>query len=156
MGQTDEIALRMVGITKRFPGVLANDNITLEVRAGEVHGLLGENGAGKTTLMNILYGLHQPDSGRISIHDKEVSITSPRVALDGATRSETSPFQFMSALALAAPIDRMSSDKRPSSLARCQNPRAAARASPHTSSVSEVGCDTVKIRDGTWPSAAGA
>ena len=82
MGQTDEIALRMVGITKRFPGVLANDNITFEVRAGEVHGLLGENGAGKTTLMNILYGLHQPDSGRISINDKEVRITSPRVAVD--------------------------------------------------------------------------
>ena len=82
MCQTDEIALRMAGITKRFPGVLANDNVTFEVRAGEVHGLLGENGAGKTTLMNILYGLHQPDSGRISINDKEVRITSPRVAVD--------------------------------------------------------------------------
>jgi len=82
MGRSGEIALRMVGITKRFPGVLANDNITLEVGAGEVHGLLGENGAGKTTLMNILYGLHQPDSGRVYIRRKEVRITSPRVAVD--------------------------------------------------------------------------
>ena len=80
MGQKADIALRMVGITKQFPGVLANDNITLEVRAGEIHGLLGENGAGKTTLMNILYGLHQPDSGKIYINGQEVRITSPRVA----------------------------------------------------------------------------
>lgn len=82
MGKSSEIALRMVGITKQFPGVLANDNITLEVMAGEVHGLLGENGAGKTTLMNVLHGLHQPDSGRIYINNKEVKITSPRVAVD--------------------------------------------------------------------------
>ncbi len=82
MDQSADIALRMVGITKRFPGVLANNNITLEVRAGEVHGLLGENGAGKTTLMNILYGLHQPNSGRIYIDGKEVRIASPRVAVD--------------------------------------------------------------------------
>ena len=81
MDQSAEAALRMVGITKRFPGVRANDNITLEVRAGEVHGLLGENGAGKTTLMNILYGLHQPDSGRIYINGREVKIASPRAAV---------------------------------------------------------------------------
>ena len=81
MDQSAEAALRMVGITKRFPGVLADDNVTLEVRAGEVHGLLGENGAGKTTLMNILYGLHQPDSGRIDINGKEVKIASPRAAV---------------------------------------------------------------------------
>lgn len=82
MGKNGDIALRMVGITKRFPGALANDNITLEVRAGEVHGLLGENGAGKTTLMNVLHGLHQPDSGSIQINGREVKITSPRVAVD--------------------------------------------------------------------------
>jgi len=82
MGQSGEIALRMAGITKRFPGILANDNIAFEVRAGEVRGLLGENGAGKTTLMNILYGLHQPNSGRIYIDGREVRMTSPRVAVD--------------------------------------------------------------------------
>jgi len=80
--QSAVVALLMVGITKRFPGVLANNNITLEVRAGEVHGLLGENGAGKTTLMNILYGLHQPDSGEIYFNGEKVEITSPRVAVD--------------------------------------------------------------------------
>lgn len=73
-------ALRMMGITKRFPGVLANDNINFEVKAGQVHGLLGENGAGKTTLMKILYGLHQPDSGAIILNGKKVEIHSPKAA----------------------------------------------------------------------------
>lgn len=77
----NELALKMEYITKRFPGVLANDRITLECKKGEVLGLLGENGAGKTTLMNILYGLHQPDSGRIYIDGKEVQITSPSKAI---------------------------------------------------------------------------
>ena len=82
MDQNGDIALRMEGITKSFPGVLANDNITFDVKAGEVHGLLGENGAGKTTLMNILYGLHQPDSGEIFIYNEKVEISSAHVALD--------------------------------------------------------------------------
>lgn len=77
----DELALRMEGITKRFPGVLANDRITLDCRKGEVLGLLGENGAGKTTLMNVLYGLHQPDSGQIFIKGNPVKIESPAKAI---------------------------------------------------------------------------
>lgn len=77
----NEFALQMQDITKRFPGVLANDHISLECRKGEVLGLLGENGAGKTTLMNILYGLHQPDSGKIYMDGEEVQITSPSRAI---------------------------------------------------------------------------
>lgn len=82
MAQNDEFAMRMEGITKQFPGVLANDRISLDCRKGEVLGLLGENGAGKTTLMNILYGLHQPDSGKIFINDNEVKIESPAKAIE--------------------------------------------------------------------------
>ena len=71
----------MFEMTKRFPGVLANDHITFEVEAGEIHALLGENGAGKTTLMNILYGIHQPDHGELYVFEEKVKIRSPRDAL---------------------------------------------------------------------------
>lgn len=81
MAQDNEFTLRMEGITKRFPGVLANDQISLDCHKGEVLGLLGENGAGKTTLMNILYGLHQPDSGQIFISGEPVKIESPAKAI---------------------------------------------------------------------------
>ena len=71
----------MQDITKTFPGVLANDHVTIECNKGEVLGLLGENGAGKTTLMNILYGLYPPDEGQVFIDGKEVSIHSPSEAI---------------------------------------------------------------------------
>jgi general nucleoside transport system ATP-binding protein len=75
------LAVRMQGITKAFPGVVANDHVDLEVRAGEIHALVGENGAGKTTLMNILYGLVHPDSGEILINGTAVKISGPRDAI---------------------------------------------------------------------------
>jgi len=74
-------AVRMENIVKRFPGVLANDHVTVEIARGEIHALLGENGAGKTTLMNILYGLYKPDSGNIYVNDEHVTIHSPLDAL---------------------------------------------------------------------------
>ncbi|MBC7223774.1 MAG: ATP-binding cassette domain-containing protein, partial [Anaerolineae bacterium] len=76
-----ELALRLEGITKQFPGVLANDHINFDLRKGEVHALLGENGAGKTTLMNILYGLYTPDEGRIFLNGQEVEIHTPADAI---------------------------------------------------------------------------
>jgi simple sugar transport system ATP-binding protein len=73
--------LELRAITKRFPGVLANDHIDLTLEKGEIHALLGENGAGKTTLMNILYGLYQPEEGQIFINGKEIQVHSPSDAI---------------------------------------------------------------------------
>lgn len=73
--------ITLEGVTKRFPGVVANDNVTLSIRPGEVHVLLGENGAGKSTLIGMLSGLQQPDDGRILVDGKPTPIASPRHAL---------------------------------------------------------------------------
>lgn len=74
-------AVVMRGIVKRFPGVVANNGINLEIKAGEIHALLGENGAGKTTLMNILYGVYHPDGGEIWLRDQRINIRSPQDAI---------------------------------------------------------------------------
>ncbi len=80
-GHTQIAQAELVEITKRFPGVLANDRVNFDVRAGEIHALLGENGAGKSTLMKILYGLYQPDGGEIRLNGRDVDFRSPADAL---------------------------------------------------------------------------
>jgi len=77
-----EYVIEMLDIRKEFPGIVANDNITLQVKKGEIHALLGENGAGKSTLMNVLFGLYQPEKGQIRVNGQEVKITDPNVAND--------------------------------------------------------------------------
>ena len=74
--------IEMIGIRKEFPGIVANDNITLQVEEGEIHAILGENGAGKSTLMSILFGLYHADKGVIKVRGKEVDIKSPNDAFD--------------------------------------------------------------------------
>lgn len=71
-----DYVIEMLNITKEFPGIIANDDITLKVRKGEIHALLGENGAGKSTLMSVLFGMYKPDKGSIRIMGKEVNIQS--------------------------------------------------------------------------------
>jgi simple sugar transport system ATP-binding protein len=76
-----EEVVSMLGITKEFPGVLANDHVDFNLKKGEIHALLGENGAGKSTLMNILTGLYKPDHGSITVHGNKVSFSSPSHAI---------------------------------------------------------------------------
>ncbi len=77
-----EYVIEMLNITKDFPGIRANDDVTLQVKKGEIHALLGENGAGKSTLMSILFGLYKPNKGLIKVNGKEVNIDNPHVAND--------------------------------------------------------------------------
>ncbi|MYL57295.1 ATP-binding cassette domain-containing protein [Virgibacillus halodenitrificans] len=74
--------IEMLNIRKEFPGIVANDNITVQVKQGEIHALLGENGAGKSTLMNVLFGLYQPEQGEIRVKGEKVNITNPNIAND--------------------------------------------------------------------------
>ncbi|MGH2456194.1 MAG: ABC transporter ATP-binding protein, partial [Candidatus Limnocylindria bacterium] len=96
--------LEMRGITKHYPGVLANDGIDLDVRTGEIHALLGENGAGKTTLMNILYGLAVPDSGEILLDGKPVTIESPHDAIGRGISMVHQHFMLVPVLTVAENI----------------------------------------------------
>lgn len=75
-----EFVVEMLNIRKEFPGIVANDDITLQLKKGEVHALLGENGAGKSTLMGMLFGMYMPDRGMIKVKGKEVKISSPNIA----------------------------------------------------------------------------
>jgi len=93
--------LEMRGITKRYPGVVANDQISLDLRPGEIHALLGENGAGKTTLMNVLYGLATPDEGQILLDGQAVEIASPHDAIERGISMVHQHFMLIPVLTVA-------------------------------------------------------
>lgn len=97
-------SLEMRGVTKRYPGVLANDAIDLEVKPGEIHALLGENGAGKSTLMNILYGLAEPDEGEILMDGQPVTIHSPADAIARGISMVHQHFMLVPVLSVAENI----------------------------------------------------
>jgi ABC-type uncharacterized transport system ATPase subunit len=97
-------AIEMRGVTKRYPGVLANDHIDLDVRPGEIHALLGENGAGKSTLMNILYGLAEPDEGEILMDGQPVTIHSPADAIARGISMVHQHFMLVPVLSVAENI----------------------------------------------------
>src|SRR4051794_35864259 len=96
--------LELKGITKRFPGVVANDGVDFDLRKGEVHALLGENGAGKSTLMNILYGLYHPDEGEFRLNGKPLRINSPREAIDSGIGMVHQHFMLIPVMTVAENI----------------------------------------------------
>ena len=96
-----EVVLEVEGIVKRFPGVLANDNVSLTLHRGEILALLGENGAGKSTLMNIVYGLYHQDSGAIRVKGREVQFASPRDAIQSGIGMVHQHFQLIPVMTVA-------------------------------------------------------
>jgi len=104
--------LELRGITKAFPGVIANDGVDFELRKGEVHALLGENGAGKSTLMNILYGLYHPDEGELRLNGKPLRISSPREAIDAGIGMVHQHFMLIPVMTVAENIVLAAEPKR--------------------------------------------
>jgi ABC-type uncharacterized transport system ATPase subunit len=103
-GVTNELVLEMRGIRKEFPGIVANDDVDLDVRQGEVHALLGENGAGKSTLMNILYGLYKPDGGEIRVRGNPVSFSSAKDAIEAGIGMVHQHFMLIPVMTVAENI----------------------------------------------------
>jgi simple sugar transport system ATP-binding protein len=100
----DAPILELRHITKRFPGVVANDDVSIDLREGEVHALLGENGAGKSTLMNILYGLYTPDTGEVVLHGKHIELGSPKAAIESGIGMVHQHFMLIPVMTVAENI----------------------------------------------------
>ncbi len=96
--------LELRGITKRFPGIVANDSVDFDLRKGEVHALLGENGAGKSTLMNVLYGLYRPDEGEILINGKPAELGSPKASIENGVGMVHQHFMLIPVMTVAENI----------------------------------------------------
>ncbi|MFF3379392.1 ABC transporter ATP-binding protein [Streptomyces sp. NPDC002680] len=96
-----EVAVELRGITKRFPGTLANDAVDLTVRRGEIHALMGENGAGKSTLMSVLYGMERPDAGSVHVDGREVSFSDPGDAMAAGLGMVHQSFKLFDSLTVA-------------------------------------------------------
>lgn len=101
MVKSEEYAVEMIDITKKFPGVLANDKVTVRIKKGEVHAIVGENGAGKSTLMNQLYGLYHPDSGEIRIFGQKKIFAGPRDAIKAGIGMVHQHFMLVNTLTVA-------------------------------------------------------
>jgi simple sugar transport system ATP-binding protein len=112
VAETQPPVLELVGITKQFPGVLANDRVDFDLRRGEVHALLGENGAGKSTLMNIVYGLYHPDDGEIRLDGRPITIGSPRAAIDHGIGMVHQHFMLIPVMTVAENIVLASEPRR--------------------------------------------
>jgi len=101
---TEDAFVRMEDITKTFPGVVANDEVSLSIRKGEIHGLLGENGAGKSTLMKILYGLYTADEGRVLLDGEPLELSSPQDAIDAGIGMVHQHFKLIPRLSVSKNI----------------------------------------------------
>src|SRR5579884_3705891 len=104
MAEERSPVLELRGLTKRYPGVVADDRVDFDLRRGEVHALLGENGAGKSTLMNILYGLTKPDEGEIVVRGKRVSFSSAKDAIEAGIGMVHQHFMLIPVMTVAQNI----------------------------------------------------
>ena len=122
--ENSEYAIEMLNITKRFPGIIANDNITLQLKRGEIHALLGENGAGKSTLMSVLFGLYQAEEGVIKKDGKVVTIKDPNDANALGIGMVHQHFKLVECFTV---LTTSSWAWSPRSTASCRRPRLAKR-----------------------------
>ena len=141
-------AVELHGITKRFPGVVANRDIELTVRRGEVHAIVGENGAGKSTLMKTLYGEHRPDEGQILVDGREVHLRSPADAIAAGIGMVHQHFMLADNFTV---LENVVLGSEPPAAAGSTSPRPAA-GSPTSPSATASGCSPTP----SWRTSASA